>query len=246
MVGVRRLDDRHRRVLSGRLRERTGQRGQKGPIHGRNRTCPNLARTPPTSSSSAPGWAARPPRGHSLNAAYRCCSSSAATGSRASPRTGRRMRCSGSVDIEPTTSGTTRTGEDFNRGSTPSWAARPRCTAPACRGFVSPTSRAPSTTKASPRPGRSAMPIWSPTTAPPRRSTRCTAASARIRPSRRAALPILALRCPTSPTSPTCGSVCWLPAYIRARMPWASTRGRVHSLPDLRRLPLPGPRQIGC
>ena len=101
------------------------------------------------------------------------------------------------------------------------------------------------------RRGRSATTCSSPTTPRPSSSTRCTAPAARTRPSRRRRRRTPSRRCRTSRASSSC-STTWPQVGLH---PFHSPCGimldeaepgvqRLHPLRHLRRLPLPGARQV--
>ncbi len=147
----------------------------------------DLVMEPTTSSSSAPAQAAGRSRATSLHRASASCCSSAATGSRASRRTGRTRACSWTTATSRRTRGTTRRASPSSRGSTTSSAARRSSTARRCTGCARRTSASSAITTASRPPGRSRTTSSSRTTRSPSSTTRCTARAARIRPSRRRA-----------------------------------------------------------
>ena len=134
----------------------------------------------PAAARSRATW---PPR-----ASASSCSS-AATGCRASRRTGSRRTCSSTTATSRRTRGTTSTASRSSRRSTTSSAARRSSTARRSTGCARRTSASCATTTASRRPGRSPTTRSSRTTRRPSSSTRCTARAARTRPSRRRARP---------------------------------------------------------
>ena len=144
-----------------------------------------------------------------------------------------------------------RTARPSSRRSTTSSAARRSSTGPRCTGCGSATSASSSTTAASRRPGRSTTTCSSRTTPRPSSSTRCTAPAARTRPSRRPAAPY-----PFPPVShePRIQQLFddltavglhpfHAPCGIMLDEADAGVQ-RVHPVRHLRRLPLPGARQV--
>ena len=100
-----------------------------------------------------------------------------------SRRTASLTTCSSRSAMSPPSPGMTpRPGSRFSPASTTGWAATPRCTAPACRGFAAATSRKWPITTASPR-GRSAMTTSSRSMPRLKSCSRCTAQSERTPPS---------------------------------------------------------------
>ena len=128
------------------------------------------------------GTLARHARRHPASAS--CCSS-AATGCRASRRTGSPRTCSSTTGTSrPDTWYDTRARRSSRRCTTSS-AARPSCTARPSTGCARRTSASCATTTASRPRGRSPTTSSSRTTRGPSSCTRCTARAARTRPSRR-------------------------------------------------------------
>ena len=127
--------------------------------------------------------------------------------------------------------------------------ATPRSTVRRCHGSGSRTSRRSRTSTASRPRGRSATPTWSPSTARRSGCTPCTAAPARTPPSRGAARPFPYAALPHEPY------VAALVERLRAAgVSPASTAmgvdlrpgGEVRAVRDVRRLPVPARRQVGC
>ena len=171
----------------------------------------------PTSSSSGPAWAAARPRGRWRSAGSTCWCSNAASGCRASPRTGRPRPCSSTGATSRPRRGRTVTVGRSGRGCTTSSVATPRCTGRRCRGSGSRTSRRWRTSRGCRRRGRSGTPTSSGTTARPSACMPCTAPPARTRRSRGAARPTRMPRCRTSRTSPRSPSGCGQPECGRRR-----------------------------
>ena len=139
------------------------------------------------------------------------------------------------------------------RTPTTTSAATPNSTARRCSGCGAKTSGSCATTAACRRPGRSATTISSRTTPKPNGSITSTANAAGIRPNRRrsapypfparqprAAHPEAARR---SGAQPACGrSMCRIGVMLDEQQPADEP---LHSLQHVRRLSLPGPREVG-
>ena len=181
----------------------------------------------------------------------RSCCSSGATGSRASRRTGPPPTSSSTTATSPPTRGTTPTARRSSRRSTTSSAAPPSSTARRCTGCARRTSASCSTTTASRPPGRSPTTRWSPTTPRPSSCTRCTAPGARTRPSRRRARPTRSRRVSHEPRiqqlSDDLAAAGHHPFHAPCGVMLNEAEPAVQPLRplrDLRRLPVPGPRQV--
>ena len=179
------------------------------------------------------------------------CCSNAATGCRASWTTGSRRASSSRTATSRRTPGTTRRARRSSRRSTTSSAARRSSTARRSTASARRTSASSATTTASHLPGRSLTTSSSRTTRSRSSFTRCTAPEARTRRSRtrarlsvsgglaRAAHPAACRRSRRGRLSP-------VPRAVRNH----AARGQhalqpLHSLRELRRLPMPGACEVG-
>ena len=146
---------------------------------------------------------------------------------------------------------TTRRRRPSSRRCTTSSAARRSSTARRCTACARRTSASCATTTASRPPGRSATTRWSRTTRRPSSSTRCTARAARTRPSRppSAPYPFPAVshepRIQQLPDDLAAAGHHPFHAPCGIMLNEADTRlQRVRAVPDLRRLPVPGAREV--
>ena len=153
-----------------------------------------------------------------LRASGSCCSS-AATGCRASRRTGTPRTSSSTTATSPRTPGTTPTARASSRRSTTSSAARRSSTARRSTACAPRTSASCATTTGSPRPGRSPTTSSSRTTPGPSSSTGSTAPAARTRPSLPRARRTRSRPSPTSPGSSSSPMTSPRPACIPSTPP---------------------------
>ena len=187
--------------------------------------------------------------GAGRGAAWTCWSSSAASDCPASRRTGRRTRCScGAATSRPscgrTGRGRVRAGRALRRR-----AATPRSTVRRCPGSGSRTSRRWRTSTGSRPRGRSGTPTSSPSTARPSACTPCTARTGEdpTEPWRSTPFPYAAL-----PHEPYVAALVERLTRRRGEPGLDGDGGRpaagwaVRAVRDVRRLPVPARRQVGC
>ena len=142
------------------------------------------------------------------------------------------------------------TASRSSRRSTTTSAAPRSCTARRCTGCARRTSASCATTTASRPRGRSATTSSSRTTRRPSSSTRCTARAARTRPSRRRARRTRSRRSaraahPAARRRPGGGRPPPVPRAVRGHAQRARhARQPLRALRDLRRLPVPRPREV--
>ena len=153
--------------------------------------------------------------------------------------------------VSPETLVRRRQADPSSRGSTTSSEVRRSSTAPRSTASARRTSGSSATTMASHRPGRSPTTKWSRTTRSPSSCTRCTAPAAMDPTEPPASAPVSApagLARAADPAALGRPRRCRLPPVPRALRDHAR-RGahaflEVRPLRDLRRLPLPRPRQV--
>ncbi len=153
--------------------------------------------------------------------------------------------------VSPETWLTVRRQRRSSRRFTISSAAPPRCSARRSIACARRISASCAITTASRPPGRSATTRWSPITPRPSISIRCMGSTASTRPIRRRAPPTLGRPSRTSRASQKLADDLAAAGYHPFHAPSAvmmneadMAYSRMHPLPDLRRLSLPGSREV--